>query len=557
MANAPHSSLLPLVELCAADLVVEQRTLLRGVSLAVRPSEIWQIHGSAGAGKSILLEILLGRHRLSAGTRRYPAFVADSPDAAIGIPPRFALRLVSQEEQRRVASHQASFYQARWHSLWTEPLTVAGFLAPERVLGLREYEVLECLPVRRDYVDVRKRCLHEMNLSGREQQLVGQLSNGELRKLRLIAAHLASPRVLLLDDPLGGLDPESRQCARNTILRWCQQGQTIVYCASYDDDLGSIATHHYYLQPESSTTEVPVTARERADEQAGDAARQAADRRRETEQPSTADRCESEQPSESKVRHQAGVTAAGILPASSPLLGMANRIAPVISCSGIRVTAGPKLLLDDVDWEVLPGQHWLVTGPNGAGKSTLLALLMGDHPQAYSNQIQVLGTRLGHGTSLWERRRTIGFVAPELSWHYPAGWSLLDVVLSGFDASIGSYREPSVEERAAAQERLDQFGLGSKSLAPLAVASEGEKRLTLLARAMVREPPLLLLDEPTQNVTGSARNRLFAVLDGLSHRTTLVLVTHHVEVRPHCISHHLALELGRIRYRGAVGEFHG
>ncbi|HMA94231.1 MAG TPA: ATP-binding cassette domain-containing protein, partial [Polyangiaceae bacterium] len=358
MAKPPYS--LPLVELCNVDFIVQQRKLLEDISLAVRPSEIWQIHGSAGTGKSILLELLLGRHRLSAGTRRYPAFIDESPDAAIGIPPRFALRLVSQDEQRRVASNQASFYQARWHSLWTEPLTIEGFLAKERVLGLREYEVLDCLPVRRDYDEERERCLVEMNLADRDRQLVGQLSNGELRKLLLIAAHLASPKVLLLDDPLGGLDPVSRECARKSILRWCNAGQTIVYCASYEDDLGPIATHHYQLDARAGTAERLEPAHAcRRDLQLSTGVTDARGAGKHTpihESNSTAplrlsDLEQGERPQGEPDPRRVRPASAEVSSTPGNHNAAANRINPVIRCSKVHVSAGPQLLLDAVDWE--------------------------------------------------------------------------------------------------------------------------------------------------------------------------------------------------------------
>jgi molybdate transport system ATP-binding protein len=495
---------LPLVALDAATLSVDGHTLLHEIQLEVRPGEIWQIHGAAGSGKSLLLELLFGRHRLSSGKRSYPAFVADSPDAAIGVPPRFALRLVSSEEQRRIAVDQATFYQARWHTQWTEPRTIEELLSPPRVMGLRAYEVIEDLPMRRDFGAERERALAAMGLEQCRAQTIGQLSNGELRKLLLIAAYLAAPRLMLLDDPLGGLDPQARLLARDLILRFCNEGQTLVYCSNHADDLGDAATHHLELE-------------------------------RGHVQPHCA----------GKPAPKPESSTAGAAEWSLPL---PSSLAPSVRCRQLRVTAFDRVILERIDWEIYPGEHWICTGPNGAGKSTLLALLTGDHPQAYSNQIDVFGKRLGQNTTLSERRQLIGYVAPELGWHYPLGWSVEEVVLSGFDVSVGAYRESSVLERDTASGWLDRFELARHGKQPLAAISEGERRLVLLARALVREPPLLLLDEPTQDLAARDRERFFDRLDVLaeSAKTTIVLVTHHFDERPRCINRHLALWAGHV-----------
>lgn len=499
---------LPLIALENAQLAADGRTLVCPINFELRGGEIWQIHGPAGSGKSLLLELLFGRHRLTEGRRSYPAFIAEFPDARIGVAPRFALRLVSQAEQRHLAADLASFYQARWHSLWTEPMTVDEFLTPARVMGLRPYEVYDGLLVRRDFEVERERCLVEMALQAHRSQAVAQLSNGELRKLLLISAHLASPSVMLLDDPLGGIDPEARQLVSTSIRRWCEAGQTLVFCMAHDDLLSDLATRHLTLV------------------------------RDENEQRSMVPPAMSEALEE----------AASTVPSTPPTRG------PILRCHQLRVAAGASLLLDGVDWQIQHGEHWMISGPNGAGKSTLLALLTGDHPQAYSNDVELLGGRLGHGTTLWQRKRTIGFVAPELGWHYPAGWRLWDVVLSGFDGSVGSFREPTVAESAGAKAWLKHFGLFERKDEPLASLSEGQRRLTLLARAMVHGPRLLLLDEPTQDLSARERQVLFEYLDGLALRgdTTVVLVTHYLTEHPRCITHHLALERGRVVRSGPL-----
>jgi molybdate transport system ATP-binding protein len=503
---------LPLVELEGATIAANQRLLFAPVTLRVLSGDVWLIDGATGSGKSLLFEVISGLHRLTLGTRSYPAFVEQFPDARLGIPPRFALRLVSQEQQRRLALGQATFHQARWHHQWTAPISVEAFLSPPNVMGLKAYEHFEDLPVRRDFDAERNRMLDLMQLSEHRSQSIGQLSNGELRKLLLIAAHLAAPRVLLLDDPLGGLDPSARQQTLALIRHWAGDGRTLLLSSTHPEEFAGLAAHYLTLsrEPLRGSTSAPKPL-----------------------------------PTAENLPHAVAATPTASGTKCTPEAGGSD---VVIRCHRVNVVADSKKLLDNVDWEVRKHEHWLVTGENGAGKSTLLAVITGDHPQAYANDIEVFGKRLGKDVNLWTRRRSIGFVSPELGWHYPANWRLSDVVLSGFEASIGQYRQAGADECAAAARWLATIGLSQRADEPLAAVSESERRLLLLARAMVAQPRLLLLDEPTQGLAAPERDALFGHLDSLASNqlTTIVMVSHHPEQHPACINRRLHLEAGRV-----------
>jgi len=226
----------------------------------------------------------------------------------------------------------------------------------------------------------------------------------------------------------------------------------------------------------------------------------------------------------------------------------------LLRIEGASVEAGATRILNSITFEVHAGEHWLITGPNGSGKSTLLALLLWDHPQSYLANLEVLGLRATPGTTRFERQRGIGFMAPELAMHYPPGWPVRDVVTSGFMATIGSYAEPSGDERAIAEQWMQRLGLDVVAETPFGRLSEAEQRRALLARALVRAPRLLFLDEPTQGLSSMERRNVHDVLDAVveSNDVTLLLVSHHPEERPRCLSHHLALRLGCIVHNGPL-----
>ncbi len=204
--------------------------------------------------------------------------------------------------------------------------------------------------------------------------------------------------------------------------------------------------------------------------------------------------------------------------------------------------------------QVQKGEHWLITGPNGSGKLTLLALLLGDHPQSYVVDLEVLGLRAQPGVPLFERQRQIGHMAPELALHYPPVWTLRDVVLSGFAASIGHFSEASPEDQRYADHWLKVLNLSDRAHVPFGNLTEAEQRRVLLARAIVRRPSLLLLDEPTQGLAQVERSWLYALLDEVvaGGELTLLLISHHPEERPRCITHHLMLQAGRVVAQGPL-----
>ena len=174
-------------------------------------------------------------------------------------------------------------------------------------------------------------------------------------------------------------------------------------------------------------------------------------------------------------------------------------------------------------------------GQNGAGKSTLLALLSADHPQMYSNDITLFGKKPGHGLNIWEHKAQIGFFSPELATQYREKLSIEEVLCTGFTTGLGLFSPPSWEEKAKAKKWLQELGFPNAER-PFQTLSATERRLILIARAAIRPPKVLILDEPTQGMENEFRSRLFDLLQFLSQATTLIMVTHYHEEWPPCMT---------------------
>ncbi len=186
------------------------------------------------------------------------------------------------------------------------------------------------------------------------------------------------------------------------------------------------------------------------------------------------------------------------------------------------------LVFEDIDLTVNEGDHTLVTGPNGSGKSTLLHVITGDHPACYQNDLRLFGIKRGTGESIWELKQKMGIVSPELHRNYIVPGSTLDCVLSGLFDSIGLYTTPSPEDRSKGMAWLERIGLVNDAGTPFRTLSYADQRLVLIARALIKLPDLLILDEPTQGLDRANRGAILDFLEQMAQEklSTILYVSH-------------------------------
>jgi molybdate transport system ATP-binding protein len=208
-----------------------------------------------------------------------------------------------------------------------------------------------------------------------------------------------------------------------------------------------------------------------------------------------------------------------------------------------------RTILDGINWEVRKGECWHLAGPNGSGKSTLLSLINGDNPQAFANEIYLFDRRKGSGESIWDIKRKIGYVSPELHHYFDAGSTCFDLVASGLFDTMGLFRQLHEE-----QKRLIGEWMQLLHIAPLAEKlfqrlSDGEQRRVLLARALVKNPPMLILDEPCQGLDDEETTFFTSLVDRICTTLgkTLIYVSHYEAEIPSCVSQKIMLEEGRIK----------
>ena len=366
---------------------------------------------------------------------------------------------------------------------------------------------------------------HEVKDTARAQQLAAQfgishlldrrfkyLSTGETRKTLLCQALMAQPDLLILDEPFDGLDVQSRSNLATLLGKLHQHGLTLVLVLNRFDDIPD------YVKNVAVLAECTLTHRGAREEILAEAL-------------------------VAQLAHSEKLAGMALPEADDPGVKpqMAADASRIVLKDGV-VSYNDRAILHGLSWEVKPGQHWQIVGPNGAGKSTLLSLVTGDHPQGYSNDLTLFGIRRGSGETIWDIKQHIGYVSSSLHLDYRVSSSVRNVILSGYFDSIGIYQAVSDRQQHLATRWLALLGIDNASAnAPFHSLSWGQQRLVLIARALVKHPTLLILDEPLQGLDPINRllvRRFIDVLIG-EGQTQLLFVSHHAEDAPHCITHRL------------------
>ncbi|MEB6335844.1 molybdate ABC transporter ATP-binding protein ModF [Serratia rhizosphaerae] len=355
------------------------------------------------------------------------------------------------------------------------------------------------------------------------------LSTGETRKTLLCRALMGQPDLLILDEPFDGLDVASRAQLAELLAQLAQQGHTLVLVLNRFDEIPEFVQQVGVLADCTLASQGP-----RQQVMADALVAQLAH----SENLAGLALPESEDPQQQPA-----------LPMDQPRIVLRDGV----------VSYNDRAIIDRLSWQVDPGQHWQIVGPNGAGKSTLLSLITGDHPQGYSNDLTLFGRRRGSGETIWEIKRHIGYVSSSLHLEYRVSSSVRNVIISGFFDSIGIYQAVSDRQRQLSEQWLQLLGLGgAQGETPFHSLSWGQQRLALIARALVKHPALLILDEPLQGLDPLNRQLVRRFIDVLigEGATQLLFVSHHAQDAPQCITHRLSFVPAENGYRYQQEQLH-
>ena len=483
----------PFITIESVTVRVRDRILLPGTTWEIRERESWAILGPNGAGKSSLARVLTGDVPTTAGR-----VVRHHPDAArerIGwVSPELQEWLLGLEENR------------------VEEGGCAGRDGTPETAG---ETILSGLPAGKRGRRLYSRLVRRLGIDYLQDRPMRSLSTGELRKVLIARALMKAPRLVVLDEPFGGIDAASREELSALFEELMGEGVQLVLVSHRADEIPPGIRHVLCVK------DGLVALRGERETVLSEWARMIA---------------EDEMP-------------APFLP--RPDLRQPEAPETLVEMKGVRVRFGEVTILDGLDWTVRRGENWAVVGPNGAGKTTLLSLITGDNLQGYANEISLFGVPKGSGETLWDIREKIGVVSSELQVRYRKGIQVRDVVASGLFDSIGLFRRLSEDNRRIVEDWMDLLGILPMAQRPFDGLSYGERRMALIARAMVKSPLLLILDEPCQGLDRANRRRMLKLIDriGSSTGTRIIYVSHYEEEIPSCINRVL-----RLRRAGEEGE---
>lgn len=476
------------------DLVVKTQEgfVLDGISFSLHPNQHLALLGNADSGKTTLAKAIAGKIHFSGNVN-----VTD----ITGMPVR--IDLVEQRYSFKNLSGTSEFYyQQRFNSFDSkDALTIFEELSKGSKPTNNVDSVLAILGI--DHL--------------KNSPLI-QLSSGEHKRFQLAKSLINPPQVLILDNPYNGLDVSVRKELNNILKQIAANGTQVIIIPgtfSIPDFITQVAflgnkKLKFFGEKEKSReiiSSLIYNSDGHSDEGDG---------------------------------HHRIIYDTDLLPFS-------NEIYPfdtIVEMKKVNLKYGEHCIFNQLDWKVKTGEKWLLKGRNGAGKSSLLSMITGDHPQAYSNEIYLFGKRRGTGETIWDIKQKTGYISPELHAYFDKNISCFQAIASGYFDTIGLFRNLSKQQYDNTLQWLDFLQLSHVSKKPLHSISASLQRMILLARALVKNPPLLVLDEPCQGLDQIQSDQFVSLIDHICNGSnkTLIYVSHDTSNIPGCVDRVLQLE---------------
>ncbi|TLP77030.1 ATP-binding cassette domain-containing protein [Maribacter sp. ACAM166] len=217
------------------------------------------------------------------------------------------------------------------------------------------------------------------------------------------------------------------------------------------------------------------------------------------------------------------------IPTPLATIGYCNN--PLIQFKNVSISHGNKTILRDINWKVNKGDFWQLTGANGTGKTSILSMIIGDNPKAFGQEIYLFGSKKGSGESVWDIKKKVGYYSPAMTNRFKGRHSVEHMLISGLTDSVGLYTMPTEMQKRLIKQWLLLLDLYELKDTYFNQLSTGKQRLIMTARAMVKHPPVLILDEPTTGMDDASAALLVALVNKIAKETdtAIIFVSHRKE----------------------------
>lgn len=472
--------------------------MARPVNFELCSGEHIAVIGPNAGGKSMFMDMVDGRHPLIPRYVKYDFAPSKKSLASDNI------KYITFRDSYGAANDRTYYLQQRWnqHDIDEETPTVGQLLDEAYKLSGSDTE---------EHRKLRQHLYELFHIEHLLDKYIILLSSGELRKFQLTKTLLSDPRVLIMDNPFIGLDVETREQLTQLLTILSQErALQIIIVLSKVCKIPPFITH--VVEVEDMIVGPKLTVSEWMA------------KRKPTPEHVLSKSIEDE-----------------IL--SLPYNDNEYHADEVVKMNNVSIRYGARTILKDLTWTVRNGERWALSGQNGAGKSTLLSLVCADNPQSYACDITLFGRQRGSGETIWEIKKHIGYVSPEMHRAYHRDMPAIRIVASGLKDSVGLYAKPDEKEYDVCRFWMHVFGIEGIAERTFLKLSSGEQRLVLLARAFVKDPELLILDEPFHGLDNTQRQRVTDIIEAFCRRQnkTMIMVSHYKEELPPCIDHQIEL----------------